>query len=639
MWPPPLCPLDESAGPTDWSNWIIRPPPAAAHPASSTSSSASSPTRLPGPGLIAGAYPTASRNDPHATTVLLQSILLTARVTAFVSLLAEEAAGFVGYEQLAVAVCEAADTPRTPPLFLSLAIRDGHVTGDADVLELCQRLIGLLRDDHILYVHCWGGHGRTGTVIAIIIGLLYGWSGQQALDACSERHEQRRVWKGISSPQSPAQCRQVTRVLQHVQHGTPLTSLDPPPLDFLATSLTDAPTIIDRHMLDIPAADTAESAHTHTPHEDTNGADTPYHFIFTVMQWNTLASSLTNTTSFPHTRPQHLTTDHRRQLFVQELLRFSPTLICLQEVDGVDYEEFYYPLLASRHYDGLYVKKTGDAHQDGCALFYSTAHFAMLSCTAGPLSFQPKLRSFVSTPPGSASAPSALSASRLSGASSSDGEWSQVCIIAQFAAIVDDGVHPHHRIFVACTHLKAKEGNELTRTQQLHALTQQITQKLCRVRKLAGEVETSVIICGDFNDTPASTMWQLATAGQTTPTPATSPSLTPTTLSPDPPLCHSLWLHSLYDRYHGLTQPHSAYWTTVKRRAVRVQRVIDYVLYSPHTLLPLALCSVPAGVVKDEDGWPNAVYPSDHLALIGRFALIGQKMQRVPMAVHARHKL
>ena len=613
---------------------MIKPP--SAPPSASSSSST---TSLSGPGLIAGAYPTASRTDPHGTTVLLQSLLLTGRVTAFVSLLADEAAGFVGYEQLATAVCEAANPPRPPPLFLSLAIRDGHVTGDAEVLELCHRLIALLRDGHILYVHCWGGHGRTGTVIAVTIGLVYGLTGQQSLDACSERHEQRRVWKGISSPQSPAQCRQVVRIIDHVQHGTPLTSLDPPPLDFLAASLSPAPTIVDRQMLEIPPADTAENPHA--AHQD--AADLSHQFVFTVMQWNTLASSLTDTTSFPHTEPQHLSTDHRRQLFVQELLRFSPTLVCLQEVDGVDYEQFYHPLLASRQYDSLYVKKTGEDNRDGCALFYSTAHFAMLSCTAGPLSYHRKSRSFVSTPPSTSSSP-AISASAPCAASSTEPGWSQVCIIAQFAAIVDDAVHPHHRIFVACTHLKAKEGNELVRTQQLHALTQQLTHKLCRVRRLAGEVETSIIVCGDFNDTPTSSMWQLATAGQTTPTSATCPPSASTapptpTLSPVPPLCHSLWLHSLYDRYHALAQPNSSYWTTVKRRAVRVQRVIDYVLYSPHTLLPLALCSVPVGVDNDENGWPNAHYPSDHLALIGQFALIGQKMQRVPMAVHARHKL
>ena len=436
----------------------------------------------------------------------------------------------------------------------------------------------------------------------------------------------------------------MVRVIKHVQHGTPLTAPDPPTLDFLTTSLTDAPIIVDRRMLDIPPADTAEfspSHDSHAEHKET-AADPSQHFIFTVMQWNTLASSLTNSSSFPHTQPQYLTKEHRRQLFVQELLRFSPTLVCLQEVDGADYEEFYEPLLASRHYDSTFVKKTGDDNQDGCALFYSTAHFAMLSCTAGPLSATHQSRPFVSTPPSSSSSHSA--------SSSTESDWSAVCIIAQFAAIVDDAVHPHHRIFVACSHLKAKEGNELVRVKQLHALTHQLTQKLCRVRRLAGEVETSIIICGDFNDTPSSAMWQLATAGQTTPAPdntAASPSLPTASPSPSlplahshaPPLCHSLWLHSLYDRYHGLAQPDSAYWTTVKRRAVRVQRVIDYVLYSPQTLLPLALCSVPAGVEEDENGWPNAQYPSDHLALIGRFALIGQKMQRVPVAVHARHKL
>ena len=36
-------------------------------------------------------------------------------------------------------------------------------------------------DGEVIYLHCWGGHGRAGTVGSIVLGLLYGLNGNQAM--------------------------------------------------------------------------------------------------------------------------------------------------------------------------------------------------------------------------------------------------------------------------------------------------------------------------------------------------------------------------------------------------------------------------------------------------------------------------
>jgi protein-tyrosine phosphatase len=60
--------------------------------------------------------------------------------------------------------------------FVHFPIKDCSITDDAAVLRLAQSLVARLHRGERLYVHCWGGHGRTGTVICIMLHLMYGVS-------------------------------------------------------------------------------------------------------------------------------------------------------------------------------------------------------------------------------------------------------------------------------------------------------------------------------------------------------------------------------------------------------------------------------------------------------------------------------
>jgi len=68
-----------------------------------------------------------------------------------------------------------------------------------------------------IYLHCWGGHGRTGTVAAVLLGLLYDISPREALNRVQKYHDVRleasQYRMKIDSPQRPSQRQQVRRVL------------------------------------------------------------------------------------------------------------------------------------------------------------------------------------------------------------------------------------------------------------------------------------------------------------------------------------------------------------------------------------------------------------------------------------------
>jgi len=53
-------------------------------------------------------------------------------------------------------------------------IIDCGVTDDSKVLALAQKLTKDISEGEVIYLHCWGGHGRTGTVVCIMLYLLYG---------------------------------------------------------------------------------------------------------------------------------------------------------------------------------------------------------------------------------------------------------------------------------------------------------------------------------------------------------------------------------------------------------------------------------------------------------------------------------
>lgn len=55
-------------------------------------------------------------------------------------------------------------------------IVDCGVTDDAKVLDLSRKLVHCLSQGEKIYLHCWGGHGRTGTIVSIMLHLMYGVS-------------------------------------------------------------------------------------------------------------------------------------------------------------------------------------------------------------------------------------------------------------------------------------------------------------------------------------------------------------------------------------------------------------------------------------------------------------------------------
>lgn len=204
--PLPKLPAKEMAGPTPWSNYVIRH--ADGHS---------------GPMVLAGAYP-ASLDDVETERIL--TTLLEMGINTFVCLQAEvnintpESAwrkghGLRPYIKDAQRILSRAHEQGNPRIaqskidFLHLPIIDGSVTTDSAMSRLADDCCDRVLKGERLYIHCWGGHGRTGTLVAVMLGRLYSIPYTLALRYTQAFHDSRIYPQGVRSPQTPVQRAQV----------------------------------------------------------------------------------------------------------------------------------------------------------------------------------------------------------------------------------------------------------------------------------------------------------------------------------------------------------------------------------------------------------------------------------------------
>jgi len=97
--------------------------------------------------------------------------------------------------------------------FVHFPIKDCGITDDDRVLELARELVKDIAEGRVIYLHCWGGHGRTGTLVCIMLHLMYGLDPVEAMARCQLVHDLRQCPVVVGSPQTQTQRDQVTRVV------------------------------------------------------------------------------------------------------------------------------------------------------------------------------------------------------------------------------------------------------------------------------------------------------------------------------------------------------------------------------------------------------------------------------------------
>ena len=107
--------------------------------------------------------------------------LIKAGINVFVCLNGSDKSEFYKYERQLT----------SGKTYINVPIEDMSTTTDDKIRELCERIVIRIRNGDKVYIHCTGGHGRTGTVAAVTLYMLYKLTIQQIYDYLQFSHDQR----------------------------------------------------------------------------------------------------------------------------------------------------------------------------------------------------------------------------------------------------------------------------------------------------------------------------------------------------------------------------------------------------------------------------------------------------------------
>lgn len=99
---------------------------------------------------------------------------------------------------------------------------------------------------------------------------------------------------------------------------------------------------------------------------------------FTVLSYNILCDSLAPGSTYSYTPSWALDWGYRKQTILQEIINASADVVCLQEIDGGQYADYFYPQLKQHGYEGCHFARTRARSMaadearlvDGCATFW-----------------------------------------------------------------------------------------------------------------------------------------------------------------------------------------------------------------------------------------------------------------------------
>ncbi|XP_026818111.1 2',5'-phosphodiesterase 12 [Rhopalosiphum maidis] len=322
----------------------------------------------------------------------------------------------------------------------------------------------------------------------------------------------------------------------------------------------------------------------------------PYNSI-RVVSYNILAGEYTKTKEaknemYPYCPEEILASSYRHPLVMRELQAYNGDIICLQEVDKLFFHRELCPILKQfKDMTGLYFKKNG-RRNEGLGCFYSPNKFNLLE------QFDISLNDLTTIE---------LYCGPIIKEIMDDEKWKQgLEKRTVFQVLALELISDKKQIFLVCnTHLISDPEGDFIRLFQalieliiINKIKQNITKDY-----LGSNV--SVIFCGDFNSTPESGVYDLAT----------------NLLLPE----KHRTVKMLNDLKNNLDfKMDSAYDTDVlySNYTETFFGLLDYIFFTNQHLELIQVLSMPShDDVIQYGGIPSVLFPSDHLALIADFKI------------------
>ncbi|KAL0488179.1 CCR4-NOT transcription complex subunit 6 [Acrasis kona] len=320
-----------------------------------------------------------------------------------------------------------------------------------------------------------------------------------------------------------------------------------------------------------------------------------------VMSYNLLAKMYAEHRFFPHSDPIHLDWDaFRSKKFEQTFTRYKPDILCFQEIQEDDFQQWLCPFMKNIGYSGKMFRKkrdlADDVALDGCATFYKHDKFEFIN--EHRLDYSEYARRMKTT-------------------------FKDDTALGQFALPTHNvGLFLHLNnkdigdFWVVNTHLNWNKNHPHLQLYQIKALMAELSRNINKM---------PFVICGDFNSLPTSAVYEYLHNGFIDSKSNNYGSLLDVYsglfASSDVTMKYMESKHGIqsikcaYDDKSTFTLP----FTT--RVHEKFEGVIDYIWYSSDSLTPVALLNdlTPEEIQNKELSLPNENHPSDHVPIMAEF--------------------
>jgi len=367
-----------------------------------------------------------------------------------------------------------------------------------------------------------------------------------------------------------------------------------------------------------------------------------------VFSWNILCERYATTQVYGYTPLGALAWDYRKDLIMEEIRRRDADFLCLQEINTDALRETFGPELAKHDYRSIHhprskakvMPESESTMVDGCAIFYKGSKFILLDKVL--VDFQnvainrPDMKShpdiFNRVMPKDNIAIVALFESRATGARMIivnthlvwEGWLADVKVVQ--TALLMELVTKQAERYVRFPPCKDKKIIDFSGTGNDEGEGRKEPRpEPAPSQEYRNNTDIPVFVCGDYNSTEDSGVYELLSTGRLPPDHPDLGSYQYGNFTRDG-IEHPFSLQSAYQHLNGTSNelPFTNY-------TPGFANVIDYIWYSTNTLEVVELLGPPDPQhLKRVPGFPNYHFPADHIQIMGEFVIKARKDRRGP---------
>lgn len=328
---------------------------------------------------------------------------------------------------------------------------------------------------------------------------------------------------------------------------------------------------------------------------------------FKVLCYNILAEVYATTNLYHYCPPWALAWSYRKTKLLREILSCDADIICLQEVEMGQFDEFFRTELYKAGYSGVFQAKSrykgfsdfDKQFVDGCAIFYRNSKFNCLTDTLMEFSALAQRKPEIQGNPESFSRLVSKDNIAVGVLLEIKEKLPNPITNANGGPVISGSGFP--QLFVVNCHIHWNPAFSDVKLVQVQLMLEELSRNF--------GVNMPMVICGDFNSMPDSAVYQLLSQGD---------------VLPD----HGDMLHFKYGGYANdgfktnlsLLSSYSEVLgsePTFTNYTADFVGALDYIFYTRDWIMCNGVLEPPSlAVVRKNTALPNPQFPSDHIALL-----------------------